>query len=301
MPSVEVVELEPSMADICRGIYPKGKSPLDDTGVTLRLDDARNFLVRNGYRASPRRWDLIASQPAHPWVSGAADLFTEEMFRLAYANLAEGGVFCQWFMPSGIDARSYAALANAFGAVFDQAMVYRAFGGASGLYFIGFKGKPGFSLPDMERVFNRPGLKQLLELHSHREPADLFKYALTGLVEGDRLRIAGLPVNRDRNAFVEARMPLIPSPRACPSADSRAMSSRGLSPLACAAPARGKPSSSTRPSTRLSGNLPSPIPPRENDSLRIARLRAYRPLAPRIPSANITATTWGCRACSRSP
>lgn len=280
VPEVEVVELEPSMADICRGIYPKGRSPLDDTGVTLRLDDARNFLVRNGYRAEPRRWDLIASQPAHPWVSGAADLFTEEMFRLAYANLAEGGVFCQWFMPSGIDARAYASLANAFGNVFDQAIVYRGFGGASGLYFIGYKGKPGISLPAMEEVLSRPGLRQLLDLHGHREPADFFKYALTGLVDGASLRAADMPVNRDRNAFVESRMPLIPKAASLPVAGIPGLEFTGPIPTGF----RGASARETlfvyEAIDGLSGNIPAPRPPLESDSLRIARLGAFARSSP---------------------
>ncbi|HLP43141.1 MAG TPA: fused MFS/spermidine synthase, partial [Fibrobacteria bacterium] len=210
IPRVEVVELEPGMPALCRSIYPEKESPLDDTGVTLRLDDARNFLVRNGYRAAPRRWDIIASQPAHPWVTGAADLFTEEMFRLAYANLAEGGVFCQWFMDGGIDARGFAALAAAFGHVFDDAILYRSQGSLNGLFFVGTRGKRPLSLATVERLFDRPRLRRLLELNEHPRPADVFQYALTGLGDARRLAAAGVPVNRDRNAYVESRMPLIP-------------------------------------------------------------------------------------------
>lgn len=280
IPQVEVVELEPSMADICRGIYPKGASPLDDTGVTLRLDDARNFLVRNSYRETPKKWDIIASQPAHPWVSGAADLFTEEMFRLAYANLAEGGVFCQWFMGSGIDGESFAALSNAFGLVFDQVLVYRSLGVANGMYFIGTKGRPTLSLPDVERLFARPGLHQLLQLHNHLRPADLFKYASMGLSDGPAIRVPDASVNRDRNAYVEARMPLLPKSASLPLEGFGGVTFTGPLPHRFRDAGARETLFVFEALDCLSGNIPNPIPKSESDSLTIRRMQAFRKNAP---------------------
>lgn len=280
IPQVEVVELEPSMADICRAVYPKGQSPLDDTGVTLRLDDARNFLVRNGYRETPMHWDLIASQPAHPWVSGAADLFTEEMFRLAYASLAEGGVFCQWFMANGIDSDTYTALANAFGSVFDQVMVYRTYGALSGLYFIGTKGNASLSLAAANELFQRPGLRQLLDLHGHRRPVDIFKYAATGFLPGKAMVRRGGPVNRDRNAFVEARMPLLPRSAGLPAGGPGDTSFPGPLPIGFRDQGPAETLFVLAAIDEGSGNLPSPRPSIEIDSLRIARLERFQANAP---------------------
>jgi hypothetical protein len=280
IPEVEVVELEPALASICRGIYPAGASPLDDSGVTLRLDDARNFLVRNGYSGSPRKWDIIASQPAHPWVSGAADLFTEEMFRLAYSNLSEGGVFCQWFMETGIDADSYAALANAFGRVFDQAILYRAYGDAHGLYFIGTKGRPALSLPDAENLFRRPALRQLLELNGISEPAGIYRFAVTPLGEGAGFLTPGRPVNRDRNAYVEARIPLLPKAASLP-LDGLG-DGRFTGPLPAGFRAAGPRETLFvfDAIDRMSGNFPAGQPLLEADSLRAARIGVYHRNAP---------------------
>jgi spermidine synthase len=210
VPEVEVIELEPSMASICRSIYPPGQSPLDDTGVTLRLDDARNFMVRNLYRKDSKRWDIIASQPAHPWVSGAADLFTEDMFRLVHRNLAENGVFCQWFMPSGLDEIALSSICNAFGRVFEHVVIYRMTEGSSnGFYFIGSKGDARINLAAVERLFKRPALRQLLTLNEHPDPENILRYAVTTSVPGVRIVRPG-PINQDANAFIETRMPLLP-------------------------------------------------------------------------------------------
>ncbi|MEO6097781.1 MAG: hypothetical protein ABIW76_19850 [Fibrobacteria bacterium] len=210
VPDVEVIELEPSMAAICRSIYPAGQSPLDDSGVVLRLDDARNFLLRNLYRKDSKRWDIIASQPAHPWVSGAADLFTEDMFRLVHRNLSEGGVFCQWFMPAGLDEEALASICNAFGRVFEQVVIYRAIeGGMSGIFFVGAKKHALIDLAAVDRLFRRPALRQLLTLNEHARPVSVLRYAVTTAVPGPEIVRPG-PVNQDANAFIETRMPLLP-------------------------------------------------------------------------------------------
>jgi predicted membrane-bound spermidine synthase len=280
IPQVEVVELEPAMSTICKGIYPEGESPLDDTGVTLRLDDARNFLVRNGYRAEPRTWDIIASQPAHPWVSGAADLFTEEMFRLAYRNLTDGGVFCQWFLETGIDRKSYAALANAFGRVFDRVIVYRAYGGANGLFFIGTKGSPGFSLEKAESLFRRPELRQILVLNGIRNPAGIFRFAVTPIMAGKALLSPDHPVNRDHNAFVESRMPLLPKTAKLPLDGLGGPTFTGPLPSGFV-PAGAKESLFVFEAIDLlSGNFAPRGSAEQEDSLRMERLGVFHRNAP---------------------
>lgn len=209
IPDVEVIELEPSMAAICRSIYPAGKSPLDEKGVTLRQDDARNFLVRNLYRKDSKRWDIIASQPAHPWVSGAADLFTEDMFRLVHRNLADDGVFCQWFMPGGLDEEAFASICNAFGKVFGRVVIYRTTDASNGIYFIGSKGDARIDLAAVGKLFQRPDLLELLTLNEHPHPVNVLRYAVTGALAGADIGRPG-PVNTDANAFIETRMPLLP-------------------------------------------------------------------------------------------
>lgn len=208
IPHVDVVELEPSMAPICRYLYPKNQSPIDDAGVTLHLDDARNFLLRNRYAKQPKRWPLIASQPAHPWVSGAADLFTQDMFRLVYSALDTNGVFGQWFMPSSVDSVSFRAIVNAFGSVFDQVAIYYTGLNQGGIYLVGVKGQGRVDLIKASRLFEKPALHALMVLNQHPDLTDLFKYTLVPLVPGRDLLMSG-PINTDGNAWIEAHMPLI--------------------------------------------------------------------------------------------
>jgi spermidine synthase len=42
------------------------------------------------------KFDIITSDPIHPWVKGAASLYTREYFELCKARLNPGGVVTQW-------------------------------------------------------------------------------------------------------------------------------------------------------------------------------------------------------------
>lgn len=64
---------------------------LDDPRVQIINDDARHFLL-----TTDETFDVITSDPIHPWVKGGAALYTEEYFALARAHLRPGGVITQW-------------------------------------------------------------------------------------------------------------------------------------------------------------------------------------------------------------
>ncbi len=57
----------------------------------LVFDDARHFL-----QTTPETFDIITSDPIHPWVRGAATLYSLEYLELARSHLKPGGVFTQW-------------------------------------------------------------------------------------------------------------------------------------------------------------------------------------------------------------
>jgi spermidine synthase len=64
---------------------------LKDPRVTVVYDDARRFVL-----TSDEKFDIITSDPIHPWVKGAASLYTREYFELVKRHLKPGGVVTQW-------------------------------------------------------------------------------------------------------------------------------------------------------------------------------------------------------------
>jgi spermidine synthase len=64
---------------------------VQDPRVQFVSDDARNFLF-----TTRQKFDVITSDPIHPWVKGAAALYTREYFECCRKRLKPGGMVTQW-------------------------------------------------------------------------------------------------------------------------------------------------------------------------------------------------------------
>src|SRR5688572_145109 len=63
----------------------------DDPRVELIFDDARHFL-----QTTSEKFDIITTDPIHPWVRGAATLYSLEYLQIARDHLSPGGIVTQW-------------------------------------------------------------------------------------------------------------------------------------------------------------------------------------------------------------
>jgi spermidine synthase len=59
--------------------------------VQIVYDDARHYML-----TTRAKFDAITSDPIHPWVKGAATLYTKEYFEHVKEHLNPGGVVTQW-------------------------------------------------------------------------------------------------------------------------------------------------------------------------------------------------------------
>lgn len=64
---------------------------IHDPRVEIVYDDARHYIL-----TTPHRFDIITSDPIHPWVKGSATLYTQEYFELCKRRLNPGGLITQW-------------------------------------------------------------------------------------------------------------------------------------------------------------------------------------------------------------
>jgi spermidine synthase len=64
---------------------------VSDPRVRIVYDDARHFILTTN-----ETFDVITSDPIHPWVKGAATLYTQEYFELCRRRLNPGGILTQW-------------------------------------------------------------------------------------------------------------------------------------------------------------------------------------------------------------
>ncbi len=122
-PDVErivICEIEPLIPQKVAPFFAKENyDVLKDPRVTVVYDDARHYLL-----TTKEKFDIITSDPIHPWVKGAATLYTREYFELANNHLNPGGVITQWvpLYESSIDAIK-TEMATFFG-VFRDGMIW---------------------------------------------------------------------------------------------------------------------------------------------------------------------------------
>lgn len=120
---VDVVELEPRVIEANQRFRrERAVDALALPGLHLHVDDARGAL-----NLTRKRYDVIVSQPSHPWTAGASHLYTREFFRTVRDHLVPDGVFVQWIDLDLVDRELLASLLATLLDAFDDVRVYRPF------------------------------------------------------------------------------------------------------------------------------------------------------------------------------
>ena len=88
---IVICEIEPRVAGATRLFAHENYSVLTNPKVELVFDDARHFLA-----TTRERFDIITSDPIHPWVRGNSMLFSREYYAIVNSKLKPGGIATQW-------------------------------------------------------------------------------------------------------------------------------------------------------------------------------------------------------------
>jgi spermidine synthase len=89
---IVICEIEPLIPQVVAKYFKdENYDVVNDERVEIVYDDARHFI-----RTTSEKFDIITSDPIHPWVKGAATLYTKEYFELCKQRLNPGGVITQW-------------------------------------------------------------------------------------------------------------------------------------------------------------------------------------------------------------
>jgi spermidine synthase len=94
-PDVErivICEIEPLIPQVVAQYFvEENNDVLNDSRVEVVYDDARHYVL-----TTKEKFQVITSDPIHPWVKGAATLYTKEYFEMCKQHLSPGGVVTQW-------------------------------------------------------------------------------------------------------------------------------------------------------------------------------------------------------------
>ncbi len=199
--SVECVELEPATVNASRFFEHVNNRPLDDPRLRLIIDDARTYL-----RVTPTSYDIIVSEPSHPWVPGVANLFTQEFFELGRGRLTETGVFAQWLQIYQMSTDSLRSVLATYHKVFPHILVFRVGGAARGKDLILLGSMKPLNLDLLsQRLRDARISSELARVEMSQESQVRAWY----VCDESRLgpAVAGAVINTDDNMHIETTVP----------------------------------------------------------------------------------------------
>jgi spermidine synthase len=89
---IVICEIEPLIPGVVSQYFKnENYDVVHDPRVEIVYDDARHYIL-----TTKEKFDVITSDPIHPWVKGAATLYTKEYFDLVKKHLNPGGIVTQW-------------------------------------------------------------------------------------------------------------------------------------------------------------------------------------------------------------
>jgi spermidine synthase len=199
--SVDCVEIEPAAVASSHFFEHVNNRPLDDPRLHLIIDDARTYL-----RVNPGTYDLIISEPSHPWVPGVANLFTREFFTLGRERLRDDGVFVQWLQIYQLSTESLRSVLATFHESFPHVAVFRVQGAAKGKDLILVGSRQALSLDRLADRMRDPRTKADLARVGIKTAEDVQAWFVC---DENQLgpAVAGAIINTDDNMHVETVAP----------------------------------------------------------------------------------------------
>jgi spermidine synthase len=111
---IDIVDISRDILEVSEVIYPgPSENPLDDERVHTHVDDGRFYLL-----TTPKRYDLITSEPPPPKHAGVVNLYTQEFFQLVKDRLAGGGINTHWLPSHALTYDDTRAIVRAYCEVF---------------------------------------------------------------------------------------------------------------------------------------------------------------------------------------
>jgi spermidine synthase len=199
--TVTCVELEPATVNGSRYFDHVNNQPLNDPRVHLIIDDARTYL-----RVTADRYDIIMSEPSHPWVPGVANLFTQEFFTMSRDRLREQGVFVQWLQIYQLSTDSLRCVLQTFHQVFPHVLVFQVGGVAKGKDLILLGSNTPLNMDRLtERISDKRIAAELARVNLKSESDVRSWYVCDEKKLGPA--VAGAIINTDDNMHIETTVP----------------------------------------------------------------------------------------------
>ncbi len=171
---------------------------IHDKRTQIYYDDARHYVL-----TTKEKFDLITSDPIHPFVKGLASLYSKEYFQMLRKRLNKGGVVTQWIPLYESDFATVKSEIATFFEVFPYAEVFANTNSGAGydLVLLGHDEPMTIDMPAAEAFLQKP---ENAALHgSMAEVGFLNMQALLDTYIGDKQSLAtwlkGAQINTDKD------------------------------------------------------------------------------------------------------
>ncbi len=215
---IVICEMEPLIPPVATEYFANENYDVkNDPRTQIIYDDARHFVL-----TTREKFDIITSDPIHPWVKGSATLYSKEYFQLVREHLNPGGIVTQWVPLYETDDDTVKSEIATFFSVFPNGTVWANSINGSGydIVLLGEADPAKINVDDLQRKFDDPtharikqslqqvGLGSAVDLLSTYagEDQDLRPWLGNAIINVDsslRLQyMAGLALNDSREAGI---------------------------------------------------------------------------------------------------
>jgi spermidine synthase len=198
--SVQVVELESQVVQAARNFEQWNHNLFTSPAVSVAVGDGRQFIS-----STTSEFDIITSDPIHPFSRGSASLYTVEHFKSCREKLKPGGLMVQWLPLYGLSQQDIQIVTATFLEVFPDASLWCWYPskGREDTILLGVNGKLELDVAEIQ--------SRLDQLSEPDIPWGRAEEVVAGfLMDGPRLaEFAGdAPVNTDNKPILEFTAPI---------------------------------------------------------------------------------------------
>lgn len=196
---IVICEVEPKIPPSSTRYFPtQNYGVLHDPKTEIFYDDARHFVL-----TSREKFDLITSDPIHPFVKGSASLYSKEYFEMVRAHLTPQGIVTQWVPLYESDSETVKSEIATFFEVFPGGQVFANLSGSLG-YDVVLMGRNGGGPIDIESVVARslqPSYAKVMESLNDVGFKSAYELYGTFAASHEDLRgwLSGAAINRDKD------------------------------------------------------------------------------------------------------
>jgi spermidine synthase len=197
---ITICEIEPRIPPASAKYFShENHDVMHDARTRIVYDDARHYVLTTN-----EKFDIITSDPIHPWVKGIAPLYSTEYFDLVKRHLNPGGFVTQWVPLYESNLETVQSEIATFFEAFPNGTIWgnlNTDGSGYDVVLLGQEGKLKVNLDETQQRLDHPEYKRVAQSMrevGYNSAVDLLS---TYAVQARDLRnwLRNAQINRDRN------------------------------------------------------------------------------------------------------